>query len=128
MHKELADIIIHLVDDEPDIVSVAAAALRGEGYTVHSFSDPAKAVEDIAKCGENVGMLIADIRMPGYSGFDVARKARVANPDVPVVLMTAFEMNPAEFDKMFPSIKVEALLQKPFNTARLLTVVRKHLL
>ena len=102
-----------------------SAALREEGYTVHSFSDPAKAIEDIAKCGKNVGMLITDIRMPEYSGFDVARKAREANP---VVLMTAFEMNTPEFEKMFPSLKIEAFLQKPFNTARLLAVVTKYLL
>jgi hypothetical protein len=29
---------------------------------------------------------------------------------------------------MFPSLKVKAFLQKPFSTAKLLTVVKKHLL
>jgi FixJ family two-component response regulator len=94
----MADGVIHLIDDEQDIVTVAAAALQSNGYAVHSFSDPAKALEDMElKCREKVGMVITDIRMPGHSGFDIARRTRMIKHDVPVILMTAFEINPAEF-------------------------------
>lgn len=128
MNNPLPDNVIHLIDDEPDIVSVAAAALQSNGYAVHSFSDPSKALEDIElKCRENVGLLITDIRMPGYSGFDIARRARMIVPDLPVVFMTAFEINQAEFEKMFPSLKVEEFLQKPFRTNRLLQIVRQYI-
>jgi two-component system cell cycle response regulator CpdR len=121
--------VIHLIDDEPDIVSIAAAALQDSGYAVHSFTDPAKALEDIeVKCREKMGMLITDIRMPGYSGFDIARKARSIVPDLPVVFMTAFEINQPEFEKMFPSLKVDEFLQKPFRVNRLLQVVRQHVM
>lgn len=97
--------VIHIVDDERDIATVAAKALELHGYTVHSFSDPEKALMDIeVKCRKKVGMLITDIRMPRRSGFEVAKRTRAIVPDVPVIFMTAFEMNSPEFDKVFPSL------------------------
>jgi two-component system response regulator FlrC len=71
-------------------------------------------------------MLITDVRMPGYSGFDIARRSRAVVPDLPVVFMTAFEINQTEFEKMFPSLKVEDFLQKPFRMNRLLRIVEQY--
>jgi FixJ family two-component response regulator len=120
--------VIHLVDDEPDIVSTATNALRKSGYNVHSFSSPSKALHDIEMaCKKHVGMLITDVRMPGYSGFEIARRTRLVKPEVPVIFMTAFEMNFSEFEKMFPSLKVHDFLQKPFHVNGLLGMVKKYI-
>lgn len=119
--------VIHIVDDEKDIVRVATMALEQAGYAVHSFSDSSEALADIElKCKKKVKMLITDIRMPGPNGFEVARRTRAVVPDVPVVFMTAFEVNASEFEKIFPSFKVSNFLQKPFRIERLLDVVKKH--
>ena len=127
--ESTADIgVIHLVDDEKDIVAAATRALEQAGYTVHSFSNPSEALADIElKCKKNVGMLISDIRMSVHSGFEVARRTRDIVPDVPVIFMTAFEVNSKEFEHVFPSFKVNAFLQKPFDVQKLLDVVRKQL-
>ena len=71
-------------------------------------------------------MAITDIRMPVHSSFEIARRARAIVPDVPVVLMTAFEMHPIEFEKMFPSLKVNDFLQKPFHMDQLMQVIRQY--
>ena len=121
------DRAIHIIDDEKDIVNAAASALNRHGYSVHSFSSASEALEDIEmKCRERVSMLITDVRMPAYSGFEIARRTRAITPDVPVVFMTAFEINTTEFDKIFPSLKVNEFLQKPFQLQRLLQVVKKY--
>lgn len=118
---------IHIIDDEKDIVTAAASALKRHGYAVHSFSSASEALEDIEmKCRERVSMLITDVRMPAHSGFEIARRTRAIIPDVPVVFMTAFEINTTEFDKIFPSLKVNEFLQKPFQLQRLLQVVKKY--
>ena len=120
--------VIHIVDDERDIVTVVSRALQGEGYLVHSFSDAAKALEDIElKCRKKVRMLITDIRMPGYSGFEIARRTRQIVPDVPVLFMTAFEINMFEFEKVFPSLGgLNAFIQKPVTIKRLIEVVKAN--
>jgi len=122
----LAEGIIHIVDDEPDIPNIAAGALRNTGYLVHSFSNPSEALVDLEECGDKMSMLITDIRMPGYSGFELARQARKVNPDLPVVFITAFEVNLMEFEKIFPSLKVNDLLQKPFHIDKLVGLVKNH--
>jgi len=79
------------------------------------------------KCKEKVGMVITDIRMPEYSGFDIARRARTIVPSVPIVFMTAFEINDSEFKKVFPSLGGDVqFLEKPFRIEKLLSVVQKQ--
>jgi FixJ family two-component response regulator len=120
--------VIHLVDDEADIVTVAKTVLESEGYAVHAFTNPEEALRDIEiKCRRRVGMLITDVRMPGHSGFEVARRTRAIVPDVPVVFMTAFEINSLEFGKVFPSLGVNEFVRKPFYTHQLLGLVRKYI-
>jgi FixJ family two-component response regulator len=119
--------IIHLVDDEADIVATANSALRSHGFEVHAFSSADKALEDIERaCRDNMSMLITDLRMPSHSGFEIARRARTIIPDLPVVLMTAFEVNLVEFEKLFPSLRVDEILQKPFHINQLVSVAKKY--
>ncbi|HKU48523.1 MAG TPA: response regulator [Nitrososphaera sp.] len=118
--------IVHIIDDEADIVRVASTALLSSGYIVHSFSDPSKAMEDMEECNKKMSVVITDIRMPGYNGFEIARKAREVNPSVPIVFMTAFEIIPSEFQKLFPSLQGVDMLKKPFHMTDLLAIVRKH--
>lgn len=65
--------------------------------------------------------------MPGISGFEMTRRVLALRPDLPIILMTAFEMNRNEFGKMFPSLKVEEFLQKPFHNSELLDAVERTL-
>ena len=120
------DKIVHVVDDEEDIVSTTSSALKQQGYLVHSFSDSKEAHEDIKVCSDKISMLLTDIRMPGYNGFELARLTNEVVPDVPVVLMTSFEINQSEFEKVFPSIKIAGFLQKPFNMQSLLELVERN--
>ena len=119
------DKIIHIVDDEADIVANAEIALTRQGYAVHSFSSSIEALDDINKCRGNVAMLLTDVRMPRYGGFELARRIREIIPDVPIIFMTAFEINQTEFQKMFPSLEINAFLQKPFRVNELLELVER---
>jgi YesN/AraC family two-component response regulator len=53
--------------------------------------------------------------MPGLSGMQRARKVKEINPNVKVVLMTAFEIKDNEFSKVFPSTQVDGFVQKPIG-------------
>jgi len=119
---------IHVVDDEQDIVTIATRVLEKEGYPVHSFSDTNKALSDIEQeCRKKVRMLNTDIRMPGHSGFKIARRTRAIIPDVPIIFMTAFEINTEEFHKVFPTLDgLNGFLKKPVTMQRLLEKVRKY--
>jgi FixJ family two-component response regulator len=121
-----SDGIIHLVDDERDIVSAFTQVLERYGYSVHAFSNTDEALKDITTCGKKVSLLITDIRMPGHSGFEMARIARAAVPHVPVIFMTAFEVNSSEFDKVFPTLEGQnKFFQKPVHINELIETVQE---
>jgi YesN/AraC family two-component response regulator len=67
--------------------------------------------------------------MPGLSGMQLARKVKEINPNVKVVLMTAFEIKDNEFSKVFPSTQVDGFVQKPIGirelTNKILSVMRE---
>jgi DNA-binding NtrC family response regulator len=118
---------IHIVDDQSEIVNLVTSALERKGYPVNSFTDPSKALQDIEmNCRVKVSMLIADLQLACHIGFEIARRTRVNNPGVPIILMTPFEINSAEFFMIFPSVTVIEFLQKPFHVQRLLGLVKKY--
>ena len=116
---------VMIVDDEPDIVAIMELSLKNRGYDVGAFTIPGRAVEEIRSDGD-YALVISDVRMPGMNGFELARKVREARPDIPLVLMTAFEINKPEFSRIFPSTFVSDLVKKPFTGAQLVALVRKY--
>ena len=59
--------------------------------------------------------MLSDIRMPGLSGIQLAKKVKEINPAVKTILMTAFEIRDSEFSKVFPSTHVDGFVQKPIG-------------
>ena len=54
------------------------------------------------------------------SGIQLSRKVKEINPNVKVVLMTAFEIRDNEFSKVFPSTQVDGFVQKPIGIKELI--------
>jgi YesN/AraC family two-component response regulator len=53
--------------------------------------------------------------MPALSGIQLSKKVKEINPNVKVILMTAFEIRDNEFSKVFPSTQVDGFVQKPIG-------------
>ena len=65
--------------------------------------------------------------MPGISGFELARKVKALNPDVKVILTSAFEINMSEFEKMLPNTPIDGFLDKPVQLNKISELVRQEL-
>jgi DNA-binding NtrC family response regulator len=111
---------ILVLDDEIDITSIIEQSLQGLGFRVSAFTDPIVALEYF-KLNFKIccSMVISDIRMPGLSGYEFAMKVKGINPEVKIILMSAFEINDIELSKVLPDIKIDASLQKPFSIRKL---------
>jgi CheY-like chemotaxis protein len=110
-----------LVDDEVDILEVTKRGLGSLDVT--AFSDPRAAYNAIKNNPKEYCMLITDVRMPGMTGFELAREAKKLNDEIKILLMTAFEINLDEFRKVLPSTVIDATLTKPFQLSKLQSVV-----
>lgn len=100
-----------VVDDEKNYLIVLEDLLEDEGYDVYTASSGPEALEIIE--AKPVDTVLSDIKMPGMSGIDLLDRIRTVDPDLPVILMTAY----AEVDQAVEAMKMGALdhLQKPFD-------------
>jgi DNA-binding NtrC family response regulator len=115
--KPLAKLLI--VDDDPDIVQVLQKGLQRNNFSVNAFTNPEEALQSFKSDANSYCLVVSDIRMPALSGIQLARKVKEINPNVKVVLMTAFEIRDNEFSKVFPSIHVDGFVQKPIGIREL---------
>ena len=111
-----------LVDDDRDIVRVLESALESNNYQVHGFDNPVEAKEYL-KSVDSPQLLISDIRMPGMSGFELVHEANKVHPEMKIMMLTSFEINKSEFDSVFPSCRIDVLINKPVGIARFIDAV-----
>jgi DNA-binding NtrC family response regulator len=93
--------------------------LLKNGFSVDAFTNPEEALQSFKSDAENYCLVLSDVRMPSISGIQLSKKVKEVNPNVKVVLMTAFEIRDNEFSKVFPSIKVDGFVQKPIGIKEL---------
>src|SRR5215210_7012808 len=115
--KPLAKLLV--VDDDVDIVEVLKLGLLKNRFLVNAFTNPEEALQYFQSSSQDYCLMLSDIRMPGLSGIQLARKVKEINPAVKVVLMTAFEIRDREFSKVFPSMHVDGFVQKPIGISDL---------
>lgn len=110
-----------LIDDEKDILAVMKASLQRAGFTVETYPDPGRALEDYVPGSHD--LVITDIRMPGLSGLDLYRKIRSVDPDTKVIFLSAFDKMSAELSaaRNFDAV----IIPKPIGMKDLLSQVKK---
>jgi two-component system cell cycle sensor histidine kinase/response regulator CckA len=119
--KPLSKLLI--VDDDTDIVQVLKMGLLKNRFLVDAFTNPEEALQSFKSNAESYSLLLSDMRMPALSGIQLARKVKEINPNVKVVLMTAFEIRDEEYSKVFPSSRVDGFLQKPITIRDLINKI-----
>ncbi len=82
------DIPVLIVDDDPGQRSLLATYLQGQGFAVITASSGDEALAILES--RPVRMMISDVRMPGLSGLETLRRARLKFPILPVLLVTAY--------------------------------------
>ena len=114
---------ILLVEDKDSLRRVLQLTLEKAGYTVTESADARAATQEISRAPHR--LVLTDLRMPHGSGLDVLRAARAADPDVPVILMTAY----GSIDEAVQAMKdgAQDFLQKPVDSNHLLLLVERAL-
>lgn len=109
-----------VVDDEREVRDLIAAWLKREGYRVVTASDAriaGKRVDEVLASGGTVATLVADVYLPGQSGFALAHRTREICPDVHVVFVSGVtDPDPP------PGVSI---LSKPFGPDALLRLVQQ---
>ncbi len=111
---------ILVVDDDPAVTSVLRRSLAYEGFAVDTASSGTEALAAARLHAPD--LVILDIMLPGLDGLEVLRRLRAADPQLPILMLTA---------KDAPTDQVQGLEQgaddyvvKPFLFEVLLARVR----
>lgn len=112
---------ILVVDDEKIIRDSMEEWLKEEGFRVAAADSGQKALDMMeAAGGQEFNMMLTDIKMPGMDGVELLTAARQINPDLAVIMMTAY----ADVDSAVDAMKQGALdyLTKPFDPDLLISM------
>ena len=123
--KPLARVLI--VDDESDIGTTLRRGLEQRGFNAVSYTTPVKAMDDLIAHPNEFCAILSDVRMPGITGFELARASKSINANVKVILMSAFEINMSEYSKVAPSGKIDDFITKPASIQKVSDVLLKHI-
>lgn len=78
---------ILLLEDEIDYRETIAEYLESLGYEVDPYENGTDAFNAIYE--KNYHLLLLDIRVPGLSGYEIVKKIRADNNDIPVIFLTS---------------------------------------
>ena len=114
---------ILVVDDELDIVESIKLWLQKKGLKVQGFTDPLLALEYFKNNSNSVDIVLSDIRMPQMNGYELVKRIKELQTDIRVILMSAFEINQAEMERLLPNVKIDRLISKPISLMNLTRVL-----
>lgn len=114
---------ILIVDDEKDVLDLCKRILETQGYDVRTANNGYEVIELTNK--EQFDLLLADIKMPGMSGLEIAQKLKESDPGIICVTMTGF----STMDMAINAVKlgIDEFILKPFTPKDLNVAVAKAL-
>jgi DNA-binding NtrC family response regulator len=112
-----------IVDDEPEMVESTARLLTLSGHQCATTTMAQHALGLVAT--ERPDVLLTDLKMPGLEGLELLRRAHGIDPDLPVIVITAF----ASIESAVGAVKHGAFdyLPKPFSADQLRVAVDRAL-
>ena len=114
---------ILVVDDEEQMRDLLAKVLERKGFQTSVCGDGTEALAFLEK--EPVDLVVTDVRMPGLGGMEALRAVKELNPDIVVIIMTAF----GSIDQAVQAVKDGAYdyINKPFKIDEMLLTIEKAL-
>ncbi|MGE5175919.1 MAG: sigma-54-dependent transcriptional regulator [Hyphomicrobiales bacterium] len=114
---------ILVVEDDVEMRSLLEDELREASFDVRTAGDGSEALEVLTRA--EVDVVVTDLQMPGLRGQDLLAEVRVREPELPVVIITAF----GSIESAVLAMQTGAYhyIPKPFRMEQLLLTVENAL-
>lgn len=112
---------ILLIDDEESILTSLKSFLLRRGYNIYTANNGTKGLEIIKE--NTIDLVLTDYRMPEKNGLEVLEETKKINPNIDVVVITAF----GDIDEAVGIMKKGAYdyLTKPIDLDELETLIKR---
>jgi DNA-binding NtrC family response regulator len=119
---------ILIADDQPDVLEALRLLLKGEGYRIETVTKPGDVLPALE--AKDFDLLLMDLNYTrdttsGQEGLDLLSRIQAADISLPVVVMTAWGSVEVAVEAMRRGAR--DFIQKPWENARLLAVVRTQI-
>src|SRR4051794_5916605 len=111
-----------IVEDKESLAAMLRDTVAAEGLESDVAANGKDAMRWLAE-GRRYFAVLTDLRLPGADGIAVLRQARESDPDIPVIVMTAF----GTIENAVEAMKLGAydFIQKPVDVDHLLLLLRR---
>ncbi len=118
----LANERVLIVEDEPDLMDIAAALFMSMGYDVLTAASAREAIELLER--GDVDILFTDVVLPdGMNGIELAGRVRRDHPDIKIMLASGYPL-PALEQRHGAGLQEFAFVDKPYRLSDLARVLR----
>ncbi len=113
---------ILIVDDELDMLELLEMIIvEKTPYQVVTTNNPLE-VPPLLKEG-SFDLLITDLRMPGLSGLDLIRESKKIDPDLPIIVITAFGSSQSAEESIYEG--AYDYITKPFRKDQIIITIKR---
>ena len=119
--QERRPVRVLVIDDDDDVRRSTRHLLEGMGHDVVDVRGASGALALIAG-GDQIDLVLSDVRMPGTSGLELVRRLRTMAPGLPALFVTGYSDDLAGAD----DLRDVPVLVKPYSLEELASLIDEH--
>ena len=124
--SRLKEITVLYCEDEKDLRDATIGILKN--FTKQQFiaEDGAEGLKLFKENKDEIDLIITDVNMPNMNGLEMSKIIKDINPDIPIIVATAFSNSEYLLDAI--ELGVDKYVLKPVNIKKLLDTMAQSLL
>jgi len=122
----LKDITVLYCEDEDDLRNVTGEVIKQFTKEVYLAENGRVGFETFLNHQESIDLIITDVNMPELGGLEMARKIKEINPNIPIIVATAFSNSSYLLEAI--ELGIDKYVLKPIDIKKLFGVMKQSLL
>ena len=122
----LKDITVLYCEDEDDLRNVTGEVIRQFTKTAYLAENGKIGFDLFLEHQNEIDLIVTDVNMPEMNGLEMARKIKEINPNIPIIVATAFSHSNYLLEAI--ELGIDKYVLKPIDIKKLFAVMRQSLL
>lgn len=122
----LKNMSILYVEDEKDLREVTSEILKSFTKTQYIAQNGQEGLELFKKYEKNIDLIVTDINMPISNGLEMAKEIKKLNPNIPIIITTAFSNKEYLLESI--DIGIDKYVLKPIDISKLLQAMSQSII